>query len=113
MKTPEQIEEEQQWLRAQYGSMFDSIAALLFKHDLVGINFEDNTDEYESEARTILPRLRHCQNAEDALRVVHEEFVRWFTADVAGPQEHYTQIASEIWGLWQGYLQQRDVKLER
>jgi len=113
MTTPERIEEEQKWLRTQYGSMFDSIAALLFKHDPIGINFEDNTDEYEPEARTILPRLRDCHSAEDTLRVVHEEFVRWFTPEVAGQQKHYTQIASEIWGLWQEYLRQRDQKLGR
>ena len=111
MKTPEEIDNEQKWLTAQYGSMFDSVAALLFKHDPIGINFDDNTDEYESEARTILPRLRGCHSAEDALRMVHEEFVRWFTPEVAGPQEHYKQIASEIWGLWQEYVRQRDQKL--
>ena len=111
MKTPERVAEEQRWLRAQYGSMFDNIAALLFKHDPLGINFEDNTDEYESEARTILPRLRQCHSVEDALRSVHEEFVRWFTPEVAGPQERYAQIASEIWGLWQAYLAERDKKL--
>jgi hypothetical protein len=37
---------------------------------------------------------------------VHQEFVWWFGADTAGPQEHYAQIASEIWQLWERY---RDV----
>jgi len=34
------------------------------------------------------------------LRVVHEEFVRWFGDGNAGPVEQYAQIAYEIWELW-------------
>jgi len=75
----------------------------LFRHDPVGINFEVNTDEYNTETGTILPRLRSCGSPEDALRVVHQEFVRWFGAETAGPQEHYTQVAAEIWQLWERY----------
>jgi hypothetical protein len=112
MKTPEQIQEEKLWLKAQYGRMFDGITALLFKHDPVGINFEDNADEYEPETRTILPRLITCHSAEDTLGVVHEEFVRWFDRGTAGPPEHYAQIASEIWNLWEQYVQQREKELE-
>ncbi len=80
------------------------MAALLFRHDLVGIAFEnENTDEYEPETGTILPRLRGCESASEALRVVHEAFVPWFDAGTAGPEERYAEIASEIWQLWQRY----------
>lgn len=99
--TPEQRREEERRLRAQYGGMFDSIAALLFRHDPIGICCANNTDEYYPEARTILPRLRDCGSAEEALRMVHAEFVRWFTPKIAGPKERYAEIASEIWDLWQ------------
>jgi len=100
-KTREQTVDARRRLREEYGRMFDSIAALLFKHDPIGINFGNNTDEYESEAETILPRLRTCHSADDVCRVVYEEFVRWFDASNAGPQEHHIQIASDIWSLWQ------------
>jgi hypothetical protein len=83
------------------------MAALLYRHDPIGINFEDNADEYEPEAETILPRLRSCHSAEDVLQVVHAEFVRWFDSATAGPQEHYKEIASEVWQLWQGHLADR------
>ena len=63
MLTREEIESENKRLKAKYGSLFDSITALLFRHDPIGINFEDNTDEYEPEARTILPRLKACHCA--------------------------------------------------
>jgi hypothetical protein len=101
-RTREEIEGERRQLRAEYGNLFDSVAAILFRHDPIGIAFENpNTDEYEPEAGTILPRLRDCESSDDALRVVHEEFVRWFEADTAGPEERYAEIASEIWQLWQ------------
>lgn len=100
--TREDIHAERRLLREEYGELFDSIAMLLLRHDPVGINFEVNTDEYQPEAGTILPRLRSCQSVDQVRQVVHEEFTRWFDADIAGPAERYTEIASEIWQLWQG-----------
>lgn len=67
-------------LKVEYGELFDSVAALLFRHDPIGMICEGdtNTDEYQPEARTILPRLKSCHSADDAHVVVHDEFVRWF-----------------------------------
>ena len=96
----EQIVEERRRLKAEYRELYDKVAALLFRHDPEGINFETNTDEYEPEVGTILPRLRSCHSEDDVLWVVHEEFLRWFGADTARPQEHYAKIATEIWRLW-------------
>lgn len=85
-RTREKILRERRRLKEQYGALFDSVAALLFRHDPIGIAFENsNTDEYEPETGTILPRLRRCESHADALRAVHEEFVRWFDADTVGP----------------------------
>jgi hypothetical protein len=100
-RTREEILEERRRLRAEYGDLFDAVAALLFRHDPVGINFDENTDEYEPEAGTILPRLRNCESARDVQRVLHDEFVRWFDPVTAGPTERYSEIAAEIWRLWQ------------
>jgi hypothetical protein len=85
--------------------LFDSIGALLYRHDQIGINFDfdENTDKYESEAGTILPKLNSCRSEDEVLQLVHAEFVSWFDSDTAGPQEQYKKIASEIWQLWQEY----------
>lgn len=96
----EQIAAERNRLRSQYGKLFDATASLLCRHDPVRINLDFNTDEYEPEVGTILPRLHSCKSEEDVRRVVHEEFVRWFDEHTAGPEERYTQIAAEIWQLW-------------
>lgn len=74
-RTREEILQERKRLREEYGDLFDATAALLFRHDPAGINFEVNPDEYQSEAGSILPRLRACQSAADLCRVVHEEFL--------------------------------------
>jgi hypothetical protein len=100
-RTREQILEERRQLKAEYGELFDSITALLFRHDPIGINFEVNHDEYEAETGTILPRLRTCESSTDVLSVVHEEFSRWFGSETAGSAERYAQIADETWQLWQ------------
>ena len=105
LRTREEILEERRRLKAEYGQLFDSISALLFRHDPVGINFEENTDEYDTETGTILPRLRTCRSVNDVLCVVHQEFIRWFDAATAGPPGHYAQIASEIWQLWERHRQ--------
>lgn len=103
-RTRDEILESRRRLKAEYGELFDSVSALLYRHDPIGINFEENTDEYDLEARTILPRLRRCHTLEDVHNAVYSEFVHWFDADIAGAPEHYMQIAAEIWQLWQEYL---------
>ena len=77
-----------------------ALQALLFRHDPIGLDFEHNTDEYRAEAETIALRRDEVHSLQDAQRVTHEEFVKWFDADIAGPPEGYADIAREIWNLW-------------
>lgn len=58
-------------------------------------------DEYEPEVGTILPRLRKAQSSANVQMIVHEEFVRWFGADIAGPRAQYRRVGSAIWKVWQ------------
>lgn len=82
----------------QYGPAFYNLSNLLFAEDPMGINFESNTDEYEPEARTILPRLNDCRSVDDVRRIVHEEFARWFAPARVGSPEKYHSVATRIWG---------------
>lgn len=100
MRTREDIVAENKRLKAQYGRLFDDVAEVLFRHDPIGINFEDNTDEYEPEARTILPRLRTCANSDEVVAVVFEEFQKWFGPQIAGGKERYSSLSEEIWLRW-------------
>lgn len=100
------IRRERQQLRAQYGALFDRVARLLFDVDPIGINFGDNTDEYEPEVGTILPRLVDARSSTDVLTIVHEEFCRWFEPEDVGPMRDYQPIASAIWEIWQASARQ-------
>lgn len=103
MNERERIQWERLRLRAEYGKLFDKVANLLFQHDPIGINFESNTDEYESEAGTILPRLKTCGSVLEVRKMVHEEFIHWFDAGIAGAESNYDAIAQKLWELWQNY----------
>jgi hypothetical protein len=101
-QTREELLEVQRRLKAQYGQLVDELLADFFQYDPMGISFEENTDEYSPEVRTILPRLRECESADDARRIIHEEFNRWFGGD-AGPEARYAAIASQAWQRWQNF----------
>jgi len=75
---------------------------LLFENDPIGINFEENVDEYRAEAETITLRLPEATTEAELLRMIHEEFVRWFGKSTAGPTTSYERIASHIWELLHG-----------
>jgi len=104
--TGEQIRQERSRLKAEYGKLYDAVSEILFRYDPIGINFGHNTDEYEPEVRTILPRLNDCISVSHVRNVIHQEFVRWFDLDSAGPEARYEEIAEEVWAAWQNY--QRD-----
>lgn len=80
---------------------FAAVSEAMFCHDPMGINFGNNSDEYDAEAGTVIPRLTACNSASDAELVLHTEFVRWFGADTAGDRTKYTALAAEVWRLWQ------------
>jgi len=56
--------------------------------------------EYEPEVSTILPRLREAAGPDDALRIVNEEFEKWFGQPASDAEE----LGREIWSAWQRYL---------
>ena len=90
-----------QSLIAAYGSLYADVSHLLREADpldLIAMGAPD--DEYDPEVSTILPRLREARAAVDVQRIVHEEFVRWFGADLIGPLTDYAEVAEKIWGTW-------------
>ena len=86
-----------------YEDVVGAIEALLFMRDPIGINFEENTDEYRSEAETITLRLRGAKDPNDVPGIVYEEFVHWFGNEIAGPEEQYRDIAADVWEIWSAW----------
>lgn len=100
----EEILRERAALKQRYGPLFAEVSALLFELDPIGINIGSNTDEYEPEAGTIIPRLRQASTVNDVEALIHEEFCRWFGAEGAGPRDHYRTAAARIWEAWGEYI---------
>jgi hypothetical protein len=106
--TPDEVRlhrERRKKLSASYQQLLNEISSILFRHDPIGINFEDNTDEYDAEAGTILTRLRRDFSAEQTTTMAHEEFVRWFEPETAGPRERYSAVAAEILMAYQKWIE--------
>ena len=53
-------------------------------------------DEYESEIQEIVGRVGTCTTVEEVQALLHEVFVRWFDAQLAGPKEEYRAPAQSI-----------------
>jgi len=75
----------------------ETISKLLFEKDPIGINYENNTDEYDSEAVMIFQKLNKCRSVEDVKTLVYQVFVDQFDKEIAGPIEHYADIAEELY----------------
>lgn len=86
-------------LKEKYGLLFSRISAALFEADPIGINFESNTDEYDPETATILPRLNDAGSVTEVETIIHEEFCRWFSLENAGSKEKYRSVARVIWEI--------------
>lgn len=95
--------DERSSLREKYGSLYDSVAAILFSVDSASINNKTNTDEYEAEAGTILPRLSKANSVEDVEVILIEEFQQWFGIDI-GSRQTYRVAAEKIWDAWRAYI---------
>ena len=54
-------------------------------------------DEYDSEIGTIVPRVIKAASSLEVQSMVHEEFARWFGADISGPVGAYEVPAQAIW----------------
>ena len=90
---------------------FSELSAIIYRVDPIGLNVEENSDEYDPEARTILPRLAGCRSREDVDRVVREELSSWFTPDIVARSPTCDELVEKIWA-WRQQLAAVDSKGE-
>jgi PAS domain-containing protein len=98
---------ERKAAKARYRRLFDSANQLFFEVDPIGINFEDNTDEYEAEVATVLPRLESATGEGDVRRIIREELDRWFSPE-DGIDERIDVLAARLWPVWLSWKADRD-----
>jgi hypothetical protein len=84
-------------------NLCSKVSAILFRHDIVGINFGENTNEYSIEANSILMRLNNKHNVGDISVIVYEEFLKWFSEDLIPDKKAkvYNIVAKEILDIWE------------
>ena len=87
-------------LKANQGTLFNSVAAILYRADTEGCIFDENPHDYEPQAAAIITDLPQCHSAQDCCLVVHKAFSRWFAGHVK-TAEHYATVSAEIWQVWQ------------
>jgi len=85
--------------KARYQTLVAAIQRAIDDADPIGL-LEGGApaDEYSPEIGTIVPRVVKAQSVEQITTVLHEEFLRWFGDDTAGPREAYEAPARQIWG---------------
>lgn len=99
---------ERHALKLKYGALFDEVSAALYAADPMGVNLGGNTDEYDSEAGTIVPRLQGAHSADDVQVIVFEEFCKWFDEANAGDIGRYEEVSAIIWEAWLKYAAKAD-----
>ena len=61
-------------IRESYRTLYAEVEEILFRCDPIGINLDENKDEYDPEVSTILPRLKDAQSESDVHKIIIEEF---------------------------------------
>lgn len=85
-------------LKDQYERLFADMAALFFEVDPAGVNYDENSDEYEPEVGTVLPRLKSAESAADVRQILDEEFDFWFESSYS--RDRMSELAERLWILW-------------
>ena len=82
-------------------SIQDKISAILFKHDPVNLDFVDNTDEYDSEARMILEQIHIASDVDELEKIIIKIFITMFNDDriVDRSKADWKKTAEEIWDV--------------
>jgi hypothetical protein len=86
-------------LKRRYKALFAELTIAFFEVDPVGINFEENTDEYEAEVGTVLPRLTDAHSVDDVNQILREEFRFWFDR-FSYDQRRLAELAERVWAIW-------------
>ena len=91
-----------------YGELGKKLEELLYELDPLGVCMPGgpNPDEYQPEARTILPRLKTATSPEDVAWIMRQEFDRWFGSWSVRP-ERLRKTADAIWQAWSAEQRRR------
>ena len=93
-------------MKQTLGNLLDNITKILYEHNSE-IMLLDKTipeDEYDVEALNIVLKIPECDNVADVKNIVSETFIEYFGECAVTRDQDYTDIAKEIWRLWEDYI---------
>ncbi len=85
-----------------YAALFEAVAHILLAADPMGLEIDDNVDEYDLETTAILALLPSAATQKDVEVIVYDVFCRSFDAENVGPFERYESVARDIWRVTNG-----------
>jgi hypothetical protein len=80
--------------------LVEELTALLYSEDPIGLAASVPDDEYEPEAEAMAIWLPHANNLDSVRRQIHQDFVQWFGAELAGEPARYESTAQAVLALW-------------
>ena len=84
----------------EYSEAFDKVSMVLFEHDPIGLNFDDNVDEYELEAGMVVSQFSKANSVDELETIILKIFVECFDEELATrKREVYQLIAKEVWQI--------------
>jgi len=84
-----------------------AISEIMFELDPIGINFEDNEDEYDSEAEQVLAIVYKVKSVDELEQKIVSLFKSMFSDDDIQENAVYAEIARRIWRLFYNPIQNR------
>lgn len=99
--------QRQRLLEPPFYKFLLEIETILNKHDLIGLYFVVNKDEYEPEALAIIFKLCSAENKEDVGVIIYDVFVQFFgVEDIAEDKIDiiHGEMATDVWETWKKHL---------
>ena len=86
-----------------YKALIAKVSDLLYEADPIGIGeiIGAPRDEYDSEARKVVPALRDASSIEELTWHIHNIFIDQFSEAAAGEVSKYQSIARQVWNFKQ------------
>lgn len=81
----------------KYNKLIIELRSVFNKFDPIGIQEDENFDEYNPEIKAILSKTRKGMNMVQLQELIYNVFVSWFDEETAGNKEEYENLTREVY----------------
>ena len=91
------IELSTESVEVAYGSQFNELQTIINKYDPMNLFcFGAPEHEYSLEVKTIIIQLDKGMTIQQVLKLIHQEFIRWFGVKSTGSISEYSEMSSDV-----------------